>query len=503
MKKIALFLSIVAAAIACEQVEPITPPEIDFANPDVVIAYEGSEDESVKLSFNVNVDWTAELDQTYDWITITPTSGPAGEASITVIATANKSKEERAAVVKVTAGVSVLNFDIVQAGSPSLTVEPEEVVFPSTGGTQDVTVKANVKYVVTIPENDWLTYKFNEATGVYTLKAEANEAYAARTLTITLSNNVDGVSESVVVSQDGRAKVLWEKSFADYASVIFGDPIHVAYIGENVLISTGKAIHAFKASDASYVSEVAIPEGFVVGSMTNDDAGNVVFASLLDGYATGDIYAISAIDAAPVKVASLTNNVYVAASNLRAGGDVTKTGVVVMYAYYEHYWVGCDIVDGVAGESKCGPITPLSGAGATGTPNNGCVTPVGTKLEDGFLATYYTSPALMTNVGGEWVAVGPADIFTGNDNNCAVARAAFGSEKFAAVAVGAHFTWSATGAHLYDLSTGEKVYTYATTSESLTNLGVTADVALQATKDALYMYVTDLNRGKIACIEIK
>ena len=49
MKKIAFFLSIVAAAVACEQVEPITPPEFDFANPEVGIPYQGSEDETLKV----------------------------------------------------------------------------------------------------------------------------------------------------------------------------------------------------------------------------------------------------------------------------------------------------------------------------------------------------------------------------------------------------------------------------------------------------------------------
>lgn len=504
MKKIAFFLSIVAAAVACEQVEPITPPEFDFANPDVVIPYQGSEDETLKVEFTTNVDWTAELDNTYDWITITPASGVAGEASVTVIATANTAVEERTAVIKVTAGVSVLNFDVVQEGKPSLTIDPKEVNFASAGGSQDVAVKANVEYVVSVPENDWLTYAYNAETSVYTLTAAANEAYSARSLTITLSNNVDAVSESIVVSQEGRAKVLWEAALADYTAITFGNPIHVAYMDGKLAVSTGAAIHLLNAEDGTYASAVEglLPEGFVIGGMSNDDAGNIVVAGNIPAYASADVYAVTALDAQPVKVATMNNDVYsFNAGNVRAGGDVTKNGVLSMFVDVSQYWIGCDIVDGVAAETTFGAITPLEGAGTAWDCANGCVTPLGSKLADGLLATYYTQPALVSNAGGEWAAVGGL-IYTGNDNNCAIAEAEFGDTHYAAVAVGSHFNYSATGAYLYDLKTNEVVYSYRVEGD-LVGSGVTADVVLVPTDDALYMYFADLNKGKIACIEIK
>ena len=500
MKKIAIFLSIVVAAIACDKVDPVTPPEVDFANPDVVIPFQGSEEEPVVLSFKVNVDWTAELDQAYDWLSIAPTSGKAGEAAIEIYASENESEEVRAAVVKVKAGVSVLSFDVVQNGVPYLTTEPETVSLPADGGSATVKVDANVEYIVTTTPVEWLTADFNEETGEYTLTAVANTAYAPRSVTFTLSNELKGVSYSFVVKQEGKAKVLWEKNLTDYSQITLGNPLHLAYKDGFLALSTGTAVHAIKADDGSYAQAIALPEGFVVSSMSNDDAGNIVVAGNIAAYGTGDVFALTAFDADPVKVATLQNDVYsFNAGNLRAGGDVTKNGVLSMFVDVSQYWIACDIVEGVAGATQNGAITPLEGAGTAWDCANGCVTPLGSSIADGFLATYYTSPGLVSNASGEWALVGDA-IYTGNDNNCAIAEAVYGGTHFAAVGVGSHFNYSATGVYLYDLTSGAIVYSYGVEGE-LINAGVTADVV--PTSDALYMYYADLNKGRIVCVEIK
>lgn len=507
MKKIALFLSIVVAAIACDKVEPITPPEVDFANPDVVIPFAGCDEEApVTIEFKANVDWTAELiaDETADgepWISISPKSGKAGEAVINIVAAENELEVTRAAQVKVTVGVSVLNFDIVQEGIPYLTTEPETVSLPANGGSATVKVDANVEYIVKTTPVEWLTADFNEETGEYTLTAVANTAYAPRSVTFTLSNELKGVSYSFVVTQEGKAKVLWEKSLADYSQITAGGPLRLAYKEGKLALSTGAVVHVLNAADGAYLMPVELPAGMV--SVTNDDAGNIVIAANAPEYGSSDVYAISSLETlAPVKVATISNAaLYRPGGNLRAGGDVTKNGVVIMYVDYEHYWIGCDIVDGVAQESKFEAIKRLEGAAATWSPNDGCATPLGSKLADGVLATFYTQPALVSNASGEWAQVGDA-IYTGNDNNCAIAEAVYGDTHFAAVAVGSHFNYSATGVHLYDLTSGAEVYSYSVEGE-ISGAGTTADVVLVPTSDALYMYYADLNKGRIVCVEIK
>ncbi len=505
MKKIALFLSIVVAAVACEQAEVVTPPEVDFANPDVVIPFQGSEDAPVTINFNANVDWTAQLDNTYDWISIAPASGKAGEAAIEVIASENESEDQRTAVVIVKAGVTVLSFDIVQNGVPAVAVDPVSVSFTTSGGTQDVTVNANVEYVLSVPENDWLTYEFNEETGVYTLTASANELYGPRSLEVSLLNNLVGISETFVVSQEGRSSVLWEKSLSDFSDITFGSSVRLAYKDGMLAVLTNGSVYTIDAMSGAYKSTISIPEGMAVNYMTNDDAGNIVVAATVPYNNTGDVYAISSLtDLTPVKVASLTNNVYgFNAGSLRAGGDVKSNGVVVMFADVSCYWIGCDIVDGVSGETISGGIPDdNSDPNATAwSPDAGCACPLGSKLADGVIGTYYTTSALYHYGDGAWNPVGGL-LFSGNDNNCSVAEATYQNKKFAAVGVGSHFNYSATGAYLYDIAAGQMVYSYKVDGE-LSGLGANADVALVPTDNALYMFFVDLNKSKFACIEIK
>lgn len=511
MKKIAIFLSIVVAAIACEQVDPVTPPEVDFANPDVVIPYQGSEDESLKLEFSVNVDWTAELDQAYNWLSLAgATSGKAGDASITVVASPNTEVEPRTAVIKVTAGVSVLVFNVFQEGYPALSVEPTELSFEADGGNATIAVSTNVEYVISQSDkSEWITYKEDKAAGSVTFTIAPNDAFAPRTATVTLSNNVDGVSQSISVSQTGRATVLWEKSLSEYTGITLGAPLHIAYLDGNIALSTGSAIYTIKPDDGSFIAPVAVPEGFVVASMTNDDAGNLVIANNIAFGASGDVYAITGADnLTPVKVATLNHNaVYSAtAGNLRAGGDVTSNGVVTMIVdVTAQYWIGCDIVDGAAAETQFGILDQAVFDGGTlWNVQNGCVAPLGSKLADGLLATYYPSSGLYSNESGSWATVGGSDWYKGNDNNCAISEATYDGVHFAAVAIGSHFNYSATGFDLFDLTSNKWVYTYSAPSGELVNsLSPVADVVLVPTEDALYIYYADLQKATIACVEVK
>ena len=47
------------------------------------------------------------------------------------------------------------------------------------------------------------------------------------------------------------------------------------------------------------------------------------------------------------------------------------------------------------------------------------------------------------------------------------------------------------------------IYRYSADSNEFNNAGATADVALVPMQDALLMFYTDLNKGVLACVEIK
>lgn len=532
MKKIVLFLSIVAAAIACEQVEPVTPPEFDFANPDVLIPYQGSEDEGLKLEFTTNVDWTAELDQTYDWVTITPKSGVAGDAVITVVATPNKETAERTAVITVKAGVSVLTFDVVQEGFPTLKINPTEVVFASAGGSQDVTIDANVEYVVTMPENDWLTYKYNSETAVYTLTAAANEAYTGRSLTITLSNDVDGIEETLVVSQDGRIKMEWQSTLTSLGATMGN--VKVAAYGDKVLVAANGKVYVANASDGTLVNEVTLPAGFAVHSIAVDDANNIVFAgpdaAFHGTYDNTDddeyvsVYYISGLDKVAEPTSLISFNVEncwcTKMGNVRVKGDVTKNAVVTAYAgcpwsadgSTSGYWFAWEIKNGVVGEKVSNTVALGSG----NDTNTGVVYPVGTSLSDGLFYVGYGSGILYNSdpAANNWASAGALYGNGWMETFCSFSTAVYDGKTYAAIMSGCIFSYDNPELLIYDVTDPANAVLLAeildveSSTEHTGNSGdytlyPYSDCSIVAAEDGLVIYVVDASYDTFTKVSFK
>ena len=433
----------------------------------------------------------------------------ATDANTGVITVNGLQGEDYEVVVFVTDGVSRTIFKTLKFVAGTFTTESDVVTVTAIEGALAIPVATNIEYVASVQEGcDWITLPAETKAEIRNeeviFNVAANPSLMDRTAEVYLTPKDElfaSLKLTVTVVQKGTAVVVWEKNFADY-SVAFGNPIHVAYKDGNLLVSTGSAIHLLNPATGEYVADgsAAIPAGFVVSSMATDDAGNLVIAGNIANGASGDIYALSALDAAPVKVATMQNNVYsFNAGNLRAGGDVTNNGVVAMFVDVSQYYIACDIIDGVCGETVAGALT-YEGAATAWSCDNGCVVPLGTSVADGFLGTWYTCPGLVSCTSDGCTAVGPA-VYTGNDNNCAIAEAEYKDVHYAAVGVGSHFNYSATGAYLYNLSTNEVIYKYGVTGE-LNGLGATADVTLVPAEDALYMFYADLNMGRIACVQL-
>ena len=313
------------------------------------------------------------------------------------------------------------------------------------------------------------------------------------------------VCEVTVVEHEGngRFKVLWEKKITDYTGITLANPIHLAYKGGHLVLSAGSAVHILSAADGTYQRQVPLPEGIVVSSLTNDDAGNIVLAGNIPFGSTGEIYAISSLeDLTPKTVATMQNLIYSNnAGNLRAGGDVTKNGVLSMFVDLSNYYIACNIVDGVGGDTTYGDF---SGAATSTVWNceNACIAPLGVSTSDGFLATWYGNKSLISNTNGTWTPI-CTDVFSENNNNCSIAEAVYDGTHYVAVGLGSHFNYASAGAYLFDLSNGRMIYRYSADSNEFNNTGATADVVLVPMQDALLMFYTDLNKGVLACVEIK
>lgn len=469
-------------------------------------------------------DFTVQIPQdAQSWLTVNEPSVEGDKVSLTLTAAANEGGARSTIITLKTVknGLDYLAFvKIKQLGvTPAVSVaefiaapESEDALYRLTGevanlkddpnGCFDLIDETGVVYVsgltaTPVEKND---------QSFFTLNIQEGDIISIVGTRITYDENAGVGGPAYFVEKhegNGRFKVLWEKKLSDYTGITLANPIHLAYKEGNLALSTGSAVHLLSAADGTYQRQIPLPEGMVVSSLTNDDAGNIVFAENIPWDSTGDIYAITSLeDPTPKKVATMQNYIYSnVAGNLRAGGDVTKNGVLSMFVDISNYYIACNIVDGVGGDTTYGDF----GGAETSTVwniENACIAPLGASIADGFLATWYGVETLISNESGTWTPIS-ADVFMWDDNNCSISEAVYDGTHYAAVGLGSHFEYSTTGAYLFDLSNGRMIYRYSADSNEFNNAGATADVALVPMQDALLMFYTDLNKGVLACVEIK
>lgn len=137
------------------------PPVIEIKIPDVTLPE--ISDGSTTANFTVSAPWTLEVSNTRispDWLTVSPTSGEAGDVTLTITTTeANEDYNDRNAYMKIKAGSVTKIITVTQKKKEALLLSKDRYEISPEGGRFSVEVKSNVSYQVTIDENckDWLS----------------------------------------------------------------------------------------------------------------------------------------------------------------------------------------------------------------------------------------------------------------------------------------------------------------------------------------------------------
>ena len=329
------------AAIACNKEEPVVP-EIKVTTTEFTLPLAGTEDMSYKVEFNANVAWTAALKEAADWCTITPTSGAAGDAAVTVIALENKLEQERVATLVITADTAVEEVVLTQEALFVPRIVAEDATIPTAGGSVEVPVNATVPFTVAY-EADWLTYE--AAANKVTFTATENTDPDPRAVLVTLANAEYDVEAVIEVSQDGTCKLLWAINMADVMNRPAQAPmfstdekptaVSIALYDGNVVLSAGDGSEPVKLNKATGEKIGTIATGdFKPYSVRQDDAGNLVMANRLWNRWTayGNWFRIAYLAPGATEVANVIADVdeeYIGVS-LNVCGDVTKDATIVV-----------------------------------------------------------------------------------------------------------------------------------------------------------------------------
>lgn len=615
MKKIALFLAVAFAAIACApEEEPVTPEVNVLSNPEsLVLAQSGDE---VYVNFETNVDWTATLKDAAcaEWCTIAPREGQAGTGTVRVTVMENPTDENRVVVLVITAQTAVAEVEVTQlqkdalvAGKTAYEVEaaggevkvkvghnvdfkvtidadwltqaatkalPEsEVVFNAAanptleervakitftagalkqvvtvtqapfvptfefsrtevwldykGGTGEVEITADYDFEVSVPEScTWLTVQRNGNTFTFTGQETPEFAYRYVEINITGYTNE---TNKYYVFQNGRAQVVWEKDLAtDYSMTMAAGPVRMAMTGDYLCVANNGALAVFSKVDGSHVKNITLPEG--VKSVTNDDAGNIVFAGDMIYAAESEtvwsvapvkIYYMTSVDAAAVELAELAYdpNVWTNQNvgNLRVKGDVTKDAVVTMTVYGGNCWYGFEVKNGVVGAPAFGQLLGIDKGYGYG---HAVFCPLGSTVADGIAAVGYATPYNVyisdDAAGKNFVATLPqtelenqkTTHWNGNDDPNSIYSLKVGNKEYLAVGIGTHFNYTQARVNVYDITdrSAAKLLGKLNLPESSTSwkgvTGAWSDVVAEVDgKDILVYYVSG-NNQRVLCFRI-
>lgn len=204
MKRTVLFLFTALAVLAsCQPNEPDKPADPSLSvNPDSVVfeAIGGSE----TIEVTANNSWTAEVTSGTEWLSVSTSSG-----SFTISAPSNPAHQNRMGSVTVKSDKLSKVISVTQLASPNndkIMGTPGKLTFEAAGGSQDVTIEANVPVTIT-PSESWLSV--NPATlqpGKSTVKVTAAE-YSGSTIregSVTFEGG-DALSVTVKVTQNPAA----------------------------------------------------------------------------------------------------------------------------------------------------------------------------------------------------------------------------------------------------------------------------------------------------------
>ena len=168
------------------------------------------------LTFTATEAWTASVGEAdtraIDWLSVSPTSGQAGTATLTITTEPNDTYDERNAAITLTSGGTRTTLTVTQKQRDALTVTSNKVELEATGGDFAIELQANVSVSYEIEESAkaWLTPTSDTralTTTTLHFQAAPNEDLQPRQGIITLRGG-NGLTEEVTVYQLGSGPVL-------------------------------------------------------------------------------------------------------------------------------------------------------------------------------------------------------------------------------------------------------------------------------------------------------
>ena len=211
----ALFVLLSVVLVACSGEEKVNlPDEPETPEAEITLA-EGTDKHplldasggTVTLHFTSTADWKATVGnvRASSWITVSPTSGKAGEASVTISVAANDGTDERTASVFLDCGDSRETIVVTQKQKDALIVSRQSYELSAGESLIEVEVEANVTFEVEVSDT-WIEQISTRSLekSVLSFRILANDGYEKRSGSILVRSGE--LQETVRIYQEGKEK---------------------------------------------------------------------------------------------------------------------------------------------------------------------------------------------------------------------------------------------------------------------------------------------------------
>ena len=496
MKKIALMLMAACfAVVACEE-EFV--PHVDFTPAEVTIPTAGTENLETPLTFtfNANAAWTAQLtgEGVTEWLSISPKSGEAGDASIKFDAIANTGKENRTATLEITVeGLEPVLVNVVQLQKNAIDVNAEDAYTVSfKGGSVEIEVGHNVDYTYEVSA-DWLVETRAYATDKLTFFVGEQEVNApARTATVTVYSEL-GVVKIVTVTQEAWSPISWSNSLAELGAA--AGRVGIGVSGDKVYFTANGELWAADAATGANAQKVALPEGFIAGGVHVDDAGNLMVSGedRAPGAGMLQLFKVAADGSYTALVDYNSANYWCTEmGNFRVKGDVNGDALIMAYICVgTGHYAAWEVKGGVVAEA------PVYGDLHDGSwdASTGVVAPAGATLADGFFAITYGSTYNLNYFNGEaWSEIYVTGSTWMENYNC-ISTTEVNGKKYLAMTASCHFDYDYTDIivlDVTDLTAVKEVFKIQMNFHTVNTAGLTySDIFIKGEDGKLAAYVID------------
>lgn len=482
----------------------ITQGQKDALEVDVLEYEVGQEGGVVEVEVNANVDYSVNIPEAIDWVSVTGSKGMV--KSVVSLAVAENFEEATEDAPNRVANITISNGSLSK--TVKITQAPFEPFFNLTGewagiqwsayGEPTIIPREGISITIPVETNlEWRPYfsYWSDEVGASVqtddlgwahLSYDVEKAEIYLTFDENTSNfsrehyfyiecfNHDGSKNGAYGGtghyvQDGvkvegaAAELIWNKTLGELGIPAAYNRLAVKTAGGPALIvSDGEKVHALGPNNGAYYKAISW-SSVVPTSICSDDAGNVIVAdhTAMEAGTTYSVYYASDVNAEPVKLFDQTSDFAGTIGAWRVRGDISTAAMITAVVGGDPaYWAGWEIknkevsldnyyVQATGGQNR-GPAT-----GTVWSPVNGACIALGTTAASGIYFRGYdgtravqlladaTAPNWVTPYNWTPVIAGIGD--GGNESQNSMHIIDYNGKRIMAMTQGYHFGYSGNG----------------------------------------------------------